>query len=200
MFTRPGFLACSLLLVSTTAFAADNTASVLEPVIQRDTVELDIPSRDFEVGIVGGLISADGYSVGLGAGIKLGYHFNNHWFTEASLFQTKSVDTKGGEVTVTKEGQEITVADLVVGYNLYQDTYLSSNFRAQSSIYAIGGAGLTHFKGSNFKTIVGGAGYRIMLSDNVSARAEIRGNLHSAFEDDVWSLDTQATLGLGYYF
>lgn len=191
MFTRPGFLACSLFLASTTVFAADNVASVIEPVIQRDTVELDIPSRDFEVGIVGGLMSADGYTVALGAGGKLGYHFNNHWFTEASLFKTNNIAAEGG----------ITVADLVGGYNLYQDTYLSSNFRAQSSIYMVVGAGITQFKESNLKTIVGGVGYRIMLSDNISARAEVRGNLHKDFDDSsIWALDTQATLGLGYYF
>lgn len=194
MFTRPGLFACSLLLASTTVFAADNTASVLEPVIKRDTVELDIHSQDFEVGIVGGLINLDDYSIdnstGLGAGIKLGYHFNNHWFTEASLFNTKSFDTGG----------DMTIADLVVGYSLYQDTYLTSDFRAQSSIYVVAGAGLTRFRESNFKTIVGGAGYRIMLSDNLSARAELRGNLHRAFVAGGWSLDPQATLGLGYYF
>lgn len=193
MFTRPGFLACSLFLASTTAFAADNTASVIEPVIQRDTVELDTRSRDFEVGIVGGLMSADDYSVGLGAGIKLGYHFHNNWFTEASLFRTNSVDNYDSEGNMT-------VADLVVGYNLYQDTYLSSNFRTQSSIYILGGAGITRFKDSNLKILVGGAGYRMMLSDNLSARAELRGNLHRSFASNGWSLDTQATLGLGYYF
>jgi len=191
MFTRPGFLACSLILAPTTAFSADNIASVLEPVIVRDRVELDIRSRDFEVGIVGGLLSADGYSVGLGAGVKLGYHFNSHWFTEAALFQAKGVDTKE---------EKITVADLVVGYNLYQDTYISSDFRAKSSIYVIGGAGLTHFQGKSWKTLVGGGGYRMMLSDNFSVRAEFRGNLHRGFSSSGWSLDMQPTLGLGYFF
>lgn len=194
MFTRPGFLACSLFLASTTVFAADNTASVLEPVIKNDAVELDMHSRDFEVGIVGGLLNVDDYridnSTGLGVGGKLGYHFNNHWFTEASLFNTKSFETGG----------DMTIADLVIGYKLHQDTYLSSNFRAKSSIYVIGGGGIIQFRESNFKTIVGGAGYRIMLSDNISARAELRGNLHKAFITDGWSIDPQATLGLGYYF
>jgi opacity protein-like surface antigen len=188
MFTRQGFLVCSLFLASTNVFAADNTASVLEPVIERDAVALDMRSRDFEVAIVGGLINPDGFIGELGAGVKLGYHFYNNWFTEASLFQTDSVDNK------------MTITDLVLGYNLYQDTYINSDFRAQSSIYVIGGAGFTRFQDKNWETVVGGAGYRMMLSDNFSIRSEFRGNLHRDFNLSGWALDMQATLGLGYYF
>ncbi|PKH01679.1 hypothetical protein CXF72_15650 [Psychromonas sp. MB-3u-54] len=194
MFTRSGLLACSLFFASTTVFAADNTASVIEPVIQRDAVELDIRSRDFEVGIVGGLIDADGWN-GVAAGVRLAYHFHNNWFTEASLVLTKGIDNNDSEPV-----EDMTVTNLVVGYSLYQNTYLSSDFRAQSSIYVLGGAGLISFEGSNLNSFVAGAGYRMMLSDNVSVRAEVRSNVHSSLGGDGWSLDPQATLGLGYYF
>jgi outer membrane beta-barrel protein len=195
MFTRPRLLACSLFFASTTVFAADNVATVIEPVIQRDTVKLDIRSRDLEVGIVGGLVDADGGN-SVAAGVRLAYHFHNHWFTEASLVLTKGIVNNDSEPV-----ENMTATNLVIGYSLYQDTYLRSDFRVKSSIYVLAGAGLIRSEGSDFSSVVLGAGYRMMLSENVSVRAEVRSNIYSALEDaDGWVLEPQATLGLGYYF
>ncbi|MDN3652676.1 hypothetical protein QWY77_07855 [Thalassotalea ponticola] len=171
-----------------------NSNDIVEPVLQRQAATLDMHSRDWEIGVFGGLatIDSDGVSAPstthAAIGVRGAYHFTDNIFIE-------------GSYSVTGHSQQVTFINGVLGYNFHQDTFITRDYGMKTSLFFVAGAGLTDYE--NYvenKTLVGGAGYRVVLNDAFSVRIDLRGHLHKQHGGGDFSISPEATLGLAFSF
>ncbi|QBY03111.1 outer membrane beta-barrel domain-containing protein [Thalassotalea sp. HSM 43] len=172
-----------------------NSQDIIEPALSRQTVDVDMSSNDFEVGIFGGGLNVDGdtryvdSTTNAVVGARIGYHFTENLFIEASY-------------SVTNHDRELTLYNAVLGYNFLQDTYVTNNYDMKTSLFFVLGAGITDYDGlDDNETGVFGAGYRIMFNDSFSMRFDVRGYVHEQYgAEDEYSFNTDMTLGFAYFF
>ncbi|WP_068546685.1 hypothetical protein [Thalassotalea crassostreae] len=181
--------ACLLVGLMACGTAMAEQSDLIEPIIETQSTNVDIHSADWEIGIFGGAANLDGGTTHGVFGARLAYHLTENFFAEASY-------------SVTGHEPEVKYLDGVLGYNFHSQLFVSSDYRFNTSLFFVGGGGYTELEnGSEFKTIVGGAGYRVMLDDKFSMRFDLRGHLHHQLDnDEEWALDAVATLGMAYYF
>lgn len=190
------FILAGLLAFSCVSFAQEQSVNsdIIEPSLSRDVINVDIHSANWEITLFGGLVNIDqnlpGGSTNGIAGTRFAYHLNENFFVEASY-------------ALSFHDIEFTYYDAVIGYNFHQDTFLTSDVTAKTALFFVLGAGVTSIDGDadDEGTLVAGAGYRVMFTDNFSMRLDLRGHAHSEFySDDDKAVDMEATLGLSYFF
>ncbi|MGB1220653.1 MAG: outer membrane beta-barrel domain-containing protein [Alcanivoracaceae bacterium] len=210
------FILTALVLFTGPAFAESAVEGVsagedplLDPRIERRKVrEAQIDSENLEVGLYTGLMSLQDFGVNSYSGLRFAFHVSEDLFFEAAAGRTKAGDTSfeqlnPGVVLLENDEKVLTTYNFSVGYNVLPgEAFLGSRRAFNNSFYFIGGAGSTEFAGDDHFTLNAGVGYRLLLSDWLSARIEMRDHI---FELDLFgeAQTTQNlvwTIGLGGFF
>jgi outer membrane beta-barrel protein len=200
MQTKPWFLAfllaCSTPFFASHALANSNIASPgeamqsssesvserpsIDPNIQRRTIdEFDIDSENIEIGVFAGIISIEDFSADVTTGARIAYHINGNFFLEASYASATAGETSfevlsGGLPFLTDEQRDYTYYDLSAAYNINGELFVTDNWVFNTHFFVIAGAGSTEFGGDERFTLNAGVGYRILVSDYLSVRFDVR--------------------------
>ncbi len=203
-----------VFLTSTLAHAAEledkqELESVIQPEIERSTfTESKIESTDFEFIASVGVISIEDFGTNPILLLKLNYHISDDFFVGAELGMADGNETSfevlsGGAPLFTDKEREMTIYLVTLGYNLFPgEAFVTNNVTYNTSFYVIGGLGNTEFAGDDHSTISIGAGYRVLVSDFLSAYVDFRDNIFNSdtFGQDKTTHNLLFTLGVGYYF
>jgi len=203
-----------IFLISTLAHAAEledkqELESVIQPEIERSTfTESKIESTDFEFIASIGVISIEDFGTNPILLLKLNYHISDDFFIGAELGRADGNETSfevlsGGAPLFTDKEREMSIYLVTLGYNLFPgEAFVTNNVTYNTSFYVIGGLGNTEFAGDDHSTISIGAGYRVLMSDFLSAHIDFRDNIFNSdtFGPDKTTHNLLFTLGVGYYF
>ena len=172
---------------------AIGSAPVFQPRIERRAIdEAAIRARDFEAGIFGGLISIEDFGSSGLVGGSLGYHMTEDFFIEAVFGTAKAGKTSferlaGNVQLLTEAERRYRSYDLSLGYSLLPgESFIGARHAFASDMYLIGGIGATEFAGDRRFTWNFGAGYRLVLTDWLALRADVRDHV---FTTDVTGAD-----------
>lgn len=177
-------IVCSAVLLTALTSSVQtfaNTQDVLiDPDIERrDIEEFDIDSENIEVGLFAGVISIEDFSSSPTAGARLTYHVNENLFIEASYAQATAGETSfeilsGGLPFLTDKQRDYTYYDISAAYNINGEVFFTDNWVFNTDFFIIAGAGTTDFGGEERFTANAGAGYRILVTDYLSVRFDVR--------------------------
>ncbi len=160
--------------------AQESTQVVIDPNIERREIEeFDIDSENIEIGIYGGVIAIEDFSSSAVLGLRLAYHINENVFLEANYAQATAGETSfeilsGGLSFLTADQRDYTYYDLSLAYNLNGEAFFTDNYVVNTDFFLILGAGTTKFGGEERFTVNAGAGYRILVTDYLSVRFDVR--------------------------
>jgi len=181
---------------------------VVDPnIARRDVDESLINVDDFEIGVFGGVMSIEDFGSNALVGASLSYHITENFFGKASYGQSKAGQTSfeqlsGGSQLLTPSQRELSYYDVSIGYNLNGETFLTRNTVFNSSTYLMLGVGSTKFGGDNRFTLNIGAGYRMILSDNVIVHIDMTDHI---FDNDILGTEKSThnlsfTTGISLFF
>ena len=168
------------------SYQAQNTPEQIDPNIERrDIKEFDIDTEDFEIGLFAGVISIEDFGSDLTTGLRLSYHLNENIFVEASYAQATAGETSfevlsGGVPFLTEDQRDFKYYDVSAAYNLNGELFLTDNWVFNTDFFLILGAGATEFGGDERFTINVGAGYRLLVTDYLSVRFDVRDHIFNS--------------------
>ncbi|MEQ8483914.1 MAG: outer membrane beta-barrel domain-containing protein [Pseudomonadales bacterium] len=157
----------------------------LEPLVVREPERRevkvdDIDSENWEVGVVAGALSVEDFGTNSLYGLRLAYHITEDFFVEGTygrsrLGQTSFERLSGGAQLLTDDQRDLTYYNVSVGWNLFPgESFLTRNWAFKGGLYLIAGAGSTEFGGDDRFTINGGVGYRLIATDWLALRVDVR--------------------------
>lgn len=206
----------SLLVLATCAAPAPALAQdarpasdqVIVPQVQRrDIRPARYPSRDFSLGLFGGVLQVQHFGASGVGGVRLGYHVTEDVFVEGSLGRSKVSDETFRRILpggiFADRRATLTYYSVAAGYNLLTgEAFFGRNHAKATQGYLLAGVGNTTLAGQTHQTISVGLGMRLVLGDRLALQADMR--------DHVFPLDLlgkretthnlEATLGLSVYF
>jgi len=196
-------LTVSLLCTTQASFADE----YLPNVKRREVVTPAIDTENFEIGTFISILSVENFSPDLHFGLRAAYHINEDFFLEGSFGQTDLGSSATEEFILANPGaapgfqsledRRYTDYHLSLAWNIFPGTAHYRKLRTMtSSLYAIGGVGLTNFADSNDLTINFGAGYRMLFNDTLSFRVEARDYLVSRDAAGPAGTDQQSNLAM----
>lgn len=213
MHHRPAVLLTAVLLAAAGAAQAQvpNTSNeqVVDPKVDRRDVRVPkFPSKDFEVGVLGGVYGTQSFGTSGVAGLRLGYHITEDFFVESVLAQTKVSDKTFEEIfpgagPLADTDKKLSYYNLSAGYNVLPgEVFIGSRYAKASSIYLVAGVGSTKFANQKRQTFNFGFGFRVLLSDRFAVRVDMRDHVFSYDLLGVRqnSQNLELTTGLSYYF
>lgn len=185
LLTVMAALAAASLTGTPGALAAAPEALELEPLVvrepQRRDVDVDaIDSEDWELGVFAGVINVEDFGSNSVVGARLAYHVTEDLFVEAAYAGTTLGETSferlsGGAAILTDDERDMTYYNVSVGYNLFPgESFLTRRWAFKGGLYFIAGAGSTTFGGDDRFTINGGFGYRLIATDWLALRLDVR--------------------------
>ncbi len=156
---------------------------VVQPQVQRREVRLpDFPTRNLEVGLVGGLYVTQNFGSSAVGGLRLAYHVTEDFFAVVQLGQTQVDDASlrqilpGGVLANGKQTLRYVTAGL--GYNLLPgEVFLGRSRAFISQAYVLAGVGSTDFASQRKQTVDVGVGLRLYLNRRVALHAELRDHM-----------------------
>ncbi len=165
----------------------------LEPLmvreVERREVEIDdLDSEDFEVGVFGGMMNVEDFGSDTVTGIRAAYHVSEDFFVEGVYGQTTLGQTSfellsGGAPLLTDEERDMTFYNVSVGWNIFPgESFVGGRWAFKGGLYLIAGAGSTEFGGDDRFTINAGVGYRLIATDWLALRIDVRDHY---FESDL---------------
>jgi len=213
LFLRGLLLAAVLMAGAGCSRVAGTTADpraaepVIEPEVERREIRrARIDTENFELSAFGGFKSVEDFGSNAVYGVRLAYHITEGLFAEASYGQTDvgktSFETLSGAAELLSD-RKYRYYDLSLGYNLLPgEVFIGRNRAFNSALYVLLGAGNTDFAGDNLFTVSFGAGYRVLLTDWLSAHFMVRDHI---FRTDLLGKDKtthniEFVLGLGWFF
>lgn len=166
-------------VANTNSFLQEDEVQIDPNIARRDIDEFDIDSENIEIGIYGGIISIEDFSSDVTVGARLSYHVNENLFIEANYAQATAGETSfevlsGGLPFLTEEQREYVYYDLSVAYNFNGELFLSDSLVFNTDFFIIIGAGATDFGGDERFTANAGVGYRLLVTDYLSVRFDVR--------------------------
>ncbi len=188
---------------------AGASAPVISPEVERRSIKTPkIDTEDFQITGFVGLLSVEDFGSNTVYGARLAYHVSESLFLEGSYGQTGDVDRTSVEVADNIDiflGADRTYSyyDLSLGWNVLPgEVFIGRNNAFNSALYVLGGAGNTSFAGEDLFTLSFGAGYRVLVTDAIAARFEVRDHL---FDNDITGEDKtthniEFNLGLSWFF
>lgn len=204
------FAGACLSAVAMPAVAAEQGDSALiDPRIERRQIsEAQIDSENIEVGVYAGLLAVDNFNTPPVLGVRAAWHVSEDIFFELAMAEAKTGETSfeklgGGVQLLTDDERVLRYYNFSVGYTVLPGEAFAGRNRAfTNGLYLVGGAGSTEFAGDSHFTLNVGAGYRLLLTDWLNLRMEMRNHL---FEVDVFGGDEvtnnlEWTFGLGGFF
>jgi outer membrane beta-barrel protein len=199
-------------LVCASAFAQSTQPAneqVVVPQVERREMKLPkFPSKDIEVGLIGGVYSTENFGANAVYGLRLGYHITEDFFVQANLAQTKVSDENyrqllpGGGI-FQKPEEKLTYYNVSAGWNVLPgEVFIGSNRAKATAVYLLGGIGSTKLAERRRSTFNFGVGMRMLMTD--------RAALNFEFRDHIFSIDLlgprqtthnlELTGGLAWYF
>ena len=212
MRIRPVVALATLLAAAAAAQAqVPNTSNeqVVDPKVDRRDVRVPkFPSKDFEVGVLGGVYGTQSFGTSGVVGLRLGYHITEDFFVESAFARTKVSDKTFEEIfpgqgPLADTDKKLTYYNLSAGYNVLPgEVFIGSKYAKASSIYVIGGVGSTKFANQKRQTMNFGFGFRVLLTDRFAVRVDMRDHVFSYDLLGVRqnSQNLELTTGLSYYF
>ena len=184
-------------------------APVLDPRIERRRVkEADIDAENLEVSAFWGMYSSNDFGTSDSLNLRLAYHVSEDIFVEVAYGTTTLDETSYERLTpgvslLTSEERELTHYSASIAYNLLPgESFLGGSRAFNNALYLLAGAGSTEFAGDDRFTINFGMGYRLLLTDWLSVRMEMRDYIYET--DVLGDVDTtqnlEWSLGLGAFF
>ena len=204
-----------LVSLSSAAFAQSTPSTkpaneqVVVPQVERREMKLPkFPSKDIEVGIIGGVYSTENFGANAVYGLRLGYHITEDFFVQANLAQTKVSDENyrqllpGGGIFPQPE-EKLTYYNVTAGWNVLPgEVFIGGNRAKATALYVLGGIGSTKLAERRRSTLNFGLGMRLLLAD--------RAGLHVELRDHIFSIDLlgprqtthniELTTGFAWYF
>jgi outer membrane beta-barrel protein len=182
---------------------------VVVPQVERRDVKLPkFPSKDIEVGLIGGVYSTENFGASAVYGMRLGYHITEDFFVQANLAQTKVSDENyrqllpGGGIFPQPE-EKLTYYNVTAGWNVLPgEVFIGSNRAKATSLYLLAGIGSTKLAERRRSTMNFGLGMRMLVADRAAVHVELR--------DHIFSIDLlgprqtthniELTTGFAWYF
>lgn len=195
-------------LAALPAGAAEPDNAVIVPQVDRRDIKLPkFPSNDFEVGLFGGIYSAQNFGSSVAGGVRLAYHINEDFFVEGSAGRTKVSDEAfrrilpGGIFTGNTE--TLIYSNLNVGMNVLPgEVFFGSNRAMPSQVFVLAGGGTTRFNGQRMQTFDLGVGVKVYVADWFAVRVDMRDNIYTldllGKRDSTHNVELNA--GLSYLF
>ena len=183
-------------------------ATDIDPGIERRSIdEFDIDSENIEIGLYTGIISIEDFGSDMVVGATLAYHVNEHFFVEASYGQATAGETSfevlsGGAPFLTDDQRDYRFYDLSLGYNINGEVFFTPSLVFNSDFYVILGAGNTDFAGDEMFTVSAGIGYRLLVTDYLSVRFDVRDHIFNTdiIAEEKTVHNPRFTLGLTFFF
>lgn len=184
------------------------TEPVIDPNIERRKIKTaKIDSENFELGVIGGVLSIEDFgSHGL-VGARFAYHVTESFFLEASYGQSKGGLTSAESLfsirLMTDAQRRYSYYAVSAGWNaLPGEIFIGENRAYNTALYLIAGVGRTSFANDERFTINGGFGYRILLTDWLATQLEVRDYVFDsvATGDKKVVNNLEASLGLSFFF
>jgi outer membrane beta-barrel protein len=182
---------------------------IIEPELERRDIERPrIDTENFEVGGYAGFMSVEDFGTNFVWGVRAAYHITESFFLEASYGRTDTDKTSferlsGGAELLTDDERQLTYYNGVIGFNLFPGEVFLGRWRSfNTALYLVGGAGSTDFGGDDQFTAVFGFGFRMLATDFMSLRLDVRDHI---FESDLLGENEtyhnlESLLGLTIYF
>jgi outer membrane beta-barrel protein len=198
--------------VSFVPAAQAQTSGAQQPTIdpnveRRDIREFDIDSENIEIGAFVGIINIEDFESDVVAGLRVAYHINENLFIEGTYAQATAGQTSfevlsGGAPFLTEEQREYTYYDVSGGYNFNGELFITDSLVFNTDFYLTLGAGSTDFGGDERFTVSAGAGYRLLLTDYLSVRFDVRDHV---FNSDIIGVEKSVhnltfTLSTTFFF
>lgn len=185
----------SMLLAVTGSTFAQEAPQVIEPDLERRTIETDaIDKENFEIGVFAGLMSIQDFDSSGLFGARVAYHISEDFFVEASYGQAKGdltsfEELSGSSPLFTDDDRELTYYDISAGVNLFPgEVFLFGKRAMNSSFYLTGGVGSTEFAGDSWFSVSIGGGLRLLLTDSIALHIDAK---DLVFNRDVLGEDEQ---------
>ncbi len=195
LFLKPVnvLLAGLMALCAAPALAQDPVEQTQEQVIQpeverRKVKKPRIDTENFEIGAYAGLMSVEDFGTNFLWGARAAYHITEDLFIEAAYGRTDTDETSferlsGGAQLISDDERELTFYNASFGWNILPgEAFLGRKLAFTSALFIIGGIGSTDFAGNEEFTWNVGAGYRLLVTDAVALRLDVRDHI---FETDV---------------
>lgn len=180
---------------------------VIKPEVDRRNIKIPrIDTENFELGAYIGTLSVENFGANTVTGVWFDYHITEDFFLEAA-YGTSTVSDSSfrqlGAPIFPQEDEDLTYYNVSFGYNMFPgEIFLGKKHAWTSAVYVIGGIGNTEFIGENMSTFNVGIGVRLLPTDFMTLRFDIR--------DYLWDSDLlgsnelthnfEATFGLGFFF
>jgi outer membrane beta-barrel protein len=174
---------------------------------RRDIREFDIDSENVELGAFVGIINIEDFESDVVVGARLAYHINENLFIEGTYAQATAGQTSfevlsGGVPFLTEAQREYTYYDVSGGYNFNGELFITDSLVFNTDFYLTLGAGSTDFGGDERFTVSAGAGYRLLLTDYLSVRFDVRDHV---FNSDIIGVEKSVhnltfTLSTTFFF
>jgi outer membrane beta-barrel protein len=160
---------------------------LLTPKVKRNKIKIGkIDTENFELGPYAGLYSIEDFGTNLVVGARFAWHLSESFFFEGNYGQTKggrsSAETLLNRDFFTEEDRKLTYYNALFGYNfLPGEAFIGSNWAFVNALYLVAGAGNTNFGSEDRFTVVGGFGYRFLVTDWLAT--------HIDFKDHIFQTD-----------
>jgi len=180
-----------LLLACTTVRAElvlDQSPIIKPEIDRREISEAKINVDDFEIGAYIGVLNIEDFGSSVVYSTRMAYHITEDIFTEVAIGYSEA--GKNGFETLTGfnllSNRDFIYYHLSVGYNILPgESFIGSNRAYNSAFYLIGGLGVVEFNDDSFFSLNVGAGYRVLLNDNIA--------LHITARDYLFDIDLLGT-------
>ena len=164
--------------------ASASEPAVLPQVDRRDVKLPRIPSKDIEIGLLGGIYNTQNFGASGAAGLRLGYHLTEDFFAEGEFGRTKVSDQSFRAILpggVLASGDEsLGYATLSLGWNVLPgEIFLGSRQARATQFYLLGGIGSTDFVGQKRQTISLGLGMKVFTAQRWALRVDMRDHLYT---------------------
>jgi outer membrane beta-barrel protein len=179
----------------------------IEPTVARHGIEVPrIHANDFELGAFLGSLNLDGFGSELVYGLRLAYHLSEDFFLEGSYGRSTISDERYrrfGLALFPAQEEDVDYYQVSVGYNVLPGEVFAGRRHAfTSALFLSTGLGNVSFADEDHFTYNVGVGLRVLPTDQLSVRLDMRGYI---FETDILgeselTFNSELTAGLGYYF
>lgn len=187
----------------------EDDGQVISPDIERRPISTDaIDTEDFEVGAYVGILSIADFNSEPVYGARAAWHISEDFFLEASYGQSQadltSFEKLSGSSPLFEDAErDYKYYNLSVGWNaLPGEIFLFGGNAFKSDLFVVLGGGNTDFLGDKWFTVTAGVGYRLLLTDWLTWRVDVRDHLfdRDTFGEDETTHNIEVTTGFTVFF
>lgn len=199
---------CALCLPIQAQEPFEQPPDVVEPDIERREIRpAAIDTEDFEISGYVGVLSIEDFDTDFLWGARFGWHVTEDFFLEASYGssqgdRTSFEELSGGAPLFEDADRDYTFYDLSVGWNALPGEIFLGSRAFKSDLYLVLGVGGTDFLDDNWFTVNAGVGYRLLLTDSLAWRLDVRNHMfdRDTFGDDEITHNIELSTGLSFFF